>query len=157
MSLGERKVLKEFQIEINESFEANGFIDLVGKGKINFEGKIKYFNDLPISESELLKKVPLKLHFKCKNFYNEDDYIDFGTTQRVTAKEYVKFFKNKKERLTGRITINTRSNEIKIIAASHPYGDDWRASVLLSNINLIEAKNVPGLPDVEEKNGEKLK
>ena len=45
---------------------------------------------------------------------------------------------------------NQDLDSLKVVTASKPYNDDWRASVHLDNIEILEAKNVPGLKDVEK-------
>ncbi len=169
ISLGQHKVLKEFKIEIDKDGLVSGFIDLVWKGKIILNGKITHFNDVELYEyvppkvgerfstkftnkrtQKSLRLLPLKLHFKCKKVYNENDYIDFGTRQKITAKEYTSRFKSDKEEITDRISIVKDLDSLKVVTASKPYNDDWRASVHLDNIEILEAKNVPGLKDVEK-------
>lgn len=150
--LGQHKVLKEFKIEINDKLEVEGYMGLVSRGAIQLKGKVKMFNDHYIDEARQKYKFPIKLHFKCKNYYNENDYINFGTTQRVTVKEYVSAFTSPEETIRDELCIYQNLNILIINTASTPRNDLWRASVDINNIKLLESKNVPGLKDVVPKN-----
>ncbi|MFH1391960.1 MAG: hypothetical protein ABIH20_06625 [Candidatus Diapherotrites archaeon] len=169
ISLGKHKVLKEFKIEIDKDGNVSGFMNLISRYKIKLTGKIQYFNDIELYEyapppsgerfsksltnvrtKKSFKIIPIKLHFIQNKVLNENEYIDFGTTQKITAKEYVKRFKGDTQKITGRIAINKDLDVLRIETASTPYGDDWRAGAYLVDIEVLEAKNVPGLKDVKK-------
>lgn len=174
ISLGRYKVLREFKLEIDKDGKIFGHMDLIFRGKIALSGKISHFNDVelyeyappPVGErfsrkftdkrtKKSLKLLPVKLHFRCKKFYNENDYIDFGTDQKFTAREYANRFKGDKQEISDRITINKDLDLLMIETASKPYNDDWRASVYLFDVEILESKNVPGLKDVPRKGDNK--
>lgn len=167
ISLGERKVLKEFKIEVDKDGNVSGFMDLVSRDKIRLTGRILYFNDVelyeyappPIGErfsksltDKRTKKsfniLPLKIHFKQQKVLNEADLLITGD---ITAKEYTRRFKGDEQTLNERLSICARLNWLSIETASEPYGDFWRAGVDLNDVEILEAKNIPGLKDVVRK------
>ena len=151
-SLGQDKVLKEFRIEVNDKFDVRGHMILVGRGVIALAGSIKRFNDRSLDEAKIEYKFPITIHLKCKSYWDKNEYISRGSQKRQ-VKEYVSYFKNKKEIIQDELTIVKDLDLLRINTFSKPRNDAWRASVYLQDIEILEAKNVPGLADVSKKQG----
>ncbi len=169
MNLGEnKKLIKEFLIEISENGRLQGYIDLVYLGVIPLVGHISRFNDSELfasfSEPRVLQKkfitqFPLRLHFKTTEYISEVDNVwaNAGTANSPeTPKEYFKNFevnwsKSAKVyaiQLEGLFRINLFG------AIGPPYNAnskffDFRAGGI-TNAEILEAKNVPGLKDVKK-------
>lgn len=159
ISFGKTKLLKEFEISIDKNGLVEGFLDLVWKGKIKVEGKLESINDVDLYEpfgplqrtEKSLNLLPIKLHFKTKQVVGENDNIYEGITlQHVTPKEFLENFGSIQKIHAIQISICDSGFTLSIVARGTPC-IKWRASVWLKDIEILESKNVPGLPDVVRK------
>lgn len=134
--LGSSRVIKEIRIEVKENFQLSGFVDLVSRGYVKLTGTLKYLNDEKTEQITKKQKFPLIIHFKMKKTTEENNpYIEnlkiFESTQDLFA-----------------IEINYTSAKMTLIGYGEPNGK-WRASTEeLDNVEILEARNVPGLKDV---------
>jgi len=151
VSLGQRRVLKEAKVTIESDGKVSGFLDLVSKGKILIEGKIEYLNDTPLEEKRKEQKFPIIIHFKIKNPLKENQNAREGLGgEPETPKEFLKHF-NGNQKLGQRINIYCRRSFLSTETSSQPRNDIWGFGGALHEMNILEAKNVPGLKDVKKK------
>lgn len=139
---GGRRAIKELRMEINENFKLDGFMDLLSRGKVNLIGTLKYLNDEKTEQIIGKQKFPIIIHFKLKITAEENE-----------VRDYLKIFELQQD-IIG-IEIGFRSHKMTLSGCGEPNGN-WRASIDdLSNIEILESKNVPGLEDVAKKSAVK--
>jgi len=166
MNLGQNRVLKEVSLEIREDGSTNGFIELVSKGKVTLKGKVTKLNDKNIFQAfsqpaklkkELKNKFPIRIHFKTKNAITEKDNIweDCPSKKQETAKEYLNNFNsnwNPDAKIYSiQIEGTQQLNVFGSVGKSYNIKDqhyDIRLGVKENFVEILEAKNVPGLKDV---------
>jgi hypothetical protein len=145
-NLGENKVLKEFKISIDSRGRTQGFMDLVSVGGINLEGQIIELNDRNITKS---KNRPIELYIKFKNTVKENENFITGSSGFNTPQKYLEG-QFKQPQKIKRIKIYSEKNFLHITAQCDSPEYEWRAGERLENMVILEAKNVPGLKDVEK-------
>ncbi|HLD58927.1 MAG TPA: hypothetical protein VI977_04810 [archaeon] len=150
IGLGQSRVLKEARFEITKNGEVTGFLDLVSKPeRIFLDGKIEYFNDETLEEIKNKQKFPIIIHFRIKKPLTEDQIIPTGNANETrTAKEYLTYF-NGNQKIGKRISLGASKIFLNTETSSKPFGDLWRFGAELSEMAILEAKNVPGLKDVK--------
>lgn len=166
INLGEQKLLKEANIEVNENYEVSGYLGLIDGRKINLSGKLSYLNDYEFNERNR-PNLPLIIHYRLRNPLNKTDNIlihkykveqplkiekiqDCIEDRFETSEEYLSQFVGDQVMHKLRITIDLGA--LSLTAYSKPYGK-WRAGHPdPKEYEIIEAKNVPGLKDVKRGN-----
>ena len=169
MHIGKKRIINEFFMEIDKKGNINGHLDLVSRGKVTLEGLVSEINDKDIFEpfsqppkltKEFENKLPLKLHFKAKNPIKQNENVwQHSSTANPpeTVKEYLSTFDNN-------WCPNAKIYSIQIDWPSllHIYGlsggphkseaesCDFGAAENREDVEILEAKNVPGLNDVEK-------
>lgn len=148
ISFGSARIIKEMKIEINNTFEVGGFIDLVSKGKVTLAGKLEQFNDKTFEECKRVnQKFPIIIQFKQKELAKENENLwkdSLSSEGSETPEEYLKYFEGNIQKIKS-IQLLFKLGSLRIIVFSEPYGK-WRASVEnLKTIEVLEEKNVPHL------------
>lgn len=151
IGLGQRRVLKEARVEIKENGEITGFLDLVSKTKrIFLEGKIDYFNDDLLEERKKKQKFPIIIHFKIHNPLKDGENIKGISKEPIPVEEYLEQFDGD-QKIGKRMSIWTTNSFLHTETSSQPFNDLWHFGAALHEMEILEAKNVPGLKDVKKK------
>lgn len=146
---GERRVIKELLIQVDETLTLHGFVDLVGKGKVELRGQLRSFNEKYSNEMHNVK-FPLIMHFKLKSVVGENELIWSPHSQWPrdrTAKEFTKYLES--PQILRSLCVYKKYGELRIDGFSAPYGDlSFSVSHDIGNVVILEEKNIPGSADV---------
>lgn len=144
------RVVKELRFEVNEDFSCTGFVDLVGAGIVNFQGKLRYFSERGPDYSEG-RKFPAILHLKFKKTILPEEIIFSRHPQQqgnlMPAKDFTSGLTTP-QAIVSLDIFNLGNKIIKIEGFSQPYYDfDFSTYTDPDNYLILEAKNIPGSSD----------
>ncbi|MBW3018778.1 hypothetical protein KY329_01160 [Candidatus Woesearchaeota archaeon] len=143
MSLG-RGLVKEVKIKVDKDLNVSGFIDVPFRGKLNFTGKLDH--------SEF-QAFPVIFHAKYKSYVKSPDDIVAPYPDR-SAEQYLGRFSGDQEvTMLEMGVIENAGKRLYVEVYSKPYEDEWSFGTLLSEMEILEAKNVHNLEDVERRGG----
>lgn len=148
-------MVKEVFIDITESAQTTARIVFLNDRTINFSGRIEWFNDIeifvplgPLTKTEQIQgKLPVKIYYK---FIKTPNLVELKKIGEIFVNGWLVDLESIQSVQNKGILIDGSQGELRIKIEFQPRQELFVGGSF-GNIEILEAKNVPGLKDVNKK------